>query len=194
MILSFRTDRSGQTVQTQIRGAVWSGSTLFAIPAAFFGYGKVGSLSLLCAIALRVFCAIATSRTDLYASNRKRAFGNKHLQVALWPQCSHETSLRGINTCPKKNYHSQLPRNESTCASKRTSACLEKNQHVPRKITLNIYSKHVMRRKVIRLFPPQTARPLGRERWRVMSNDCAIYGAFSDILVDAISTIQSGNA
>ena len=33
MILSFRTDRSGQTVQTQIRlllGAVWSGSALFA--------------------------------------------------------------------------------------------------------------------------------------------------------------------
>ena len=42
MILSFRTDRSGQTVQTQ----VWSGSTLFAIPSASFGlmdsllYGK----------------------------------------------------------------------------------------------------------------------------------------------------------
>ena len=30
MILSFRTDRSEQTVQTQIKGAVWSGSTLFA--------------------------------------------------------------------------------------------------------------------------------------------------------------------
>ena len=59
MILSFRTDRSEQTVQTQIRllleeqsdqglhcadpdqtaprGAVWSGSTLFAIPSASFG-------------------------------------------------------------------------------------------------------------------------------------------------------------
>ena len=40
MFLSFRTDRSGQTVQTQItapRGAVWSGSTLFAIPSALFG-------------------------------------------------------------------------------------------------------------------------------------------------------------
>ena len=43
MILSFRTDMSGQTVQTQIRlllkakGAVWSGSTLFAIPSASFG-------------------------------------------------------------------------------------------------------------------------------------------------------------
>ena len=37
MFLSFRTDRSGQTVQTQIRGAVWSGSTLFAIPSASFG-------------------------------------------------------------------------------------------------------------------------------------------------------------
>ena len=48
---SFRTDRSGQTVQTQIRllmqeqsdqglhclGAVWSVSTLFAIPSASFG-------------------------------------------------------------------------------------------------------------------------------------------------------------
>ena len=32
IFLSFRTDRSGQTVQTQI--AVWSGSTLFAIPSA----------------------------------------------------------------------------------------------------------------------------------------------------------------
>ena len=49
MILSFRTDRPGHTVQTQIRlleeqsdqtapgGAVWSGSTLFAIPSASFG-------------------------------------------------------------------------------------------------------------------------------------------------------------
>ena len=40
MILSFRTDTPGQTVQTQIRlllGAVWSGSTLFAIPSASFG-------------------------------------------------------------------------------------------------------------------------------------------------------------
>ena len=40
MILSFRTDRSRQTVQTQIRlllGAVWSGSSLFAIPFASFG-------------------------------------------------------------------------------------------------------------------------------------------------------------
>ena len=60
MFLSFRTDRSGQTVQTQIRllleeqsdqglhclpdpdqtaprGAVWSGSALFAIPSALFG-------------------------------------------------------------------------------------------------------------------------------------------------------------
>ena len=40
MILSFRTDMPGQTVQTQIRlllGAVWSGSTLFAIPSASFG-------------------------------------------------------------------------------------------------------------------------------------------------------------
>ena len=36
MFLSFRTDSSGQTVQTQIR-AVWSGSTLFAIPSASFG-------------------------------------------------------------------------------------------------------------------------------------------------------------
>ena len=36
MILSFRTDRSEQTVQTQIR-AVWSGSTLFAIASASFG-------------------------------------------------------------------------------------------------------------------------------------------------------------
>ena len=31
MILSFGTGRSGQTMQTLIRGAVWSGSTLFAI-------------------------------------------------------------------------------------------------------------------------------------------------------------------
>ena len=40
MILSFRTDMPGQTVQTQIRllqGAVWSESTLFAIPSASFG-------------------------------------------------------------------------------------------------------------------------------------------------------------
>ena len=60
MILSFRPDMPGQTVQTQIRllleeqsdqglhclpdpdqtaprGAVWSGSTLFAIPSASFG-------------------------------------------------------------------------------------------------------------------------------------------------------------
>ena len=40
MIPSFRTDRSEQTVQTQIRlllEAVWSGSTLFAIPFASFG-------------------------------------------------------------------------------------------------------------------------------------------------------------
>ena len=37
MVLSFRTDRSGQTVQSQIRRAVWSGSTLFAIPSASFG-------------------------------------------------------------------------------------------------------------------------------------------------------------
>ena len=36
MILSFWTDIPGQTVQTQI-GAVWSGSTLFAIPSASFG-------------------------------------------------------------------------------------------------------------------------------------------------------------
>ena len=36
MILSFRTDMPGQTVQTQI-GAVWSGSTPFAIPSASFG-------------------------------------------------------------------------------------------------------------------------------------------------------------
>ena len=35
MILIFRTDRPGQTVQTQIR-AVWSGSTLFVIPSASF--------------------------------------------------------------------------------------------------------------------------------------------------------------
>ena len=36
LIQSFRTDRSGQTVQTLIRllWAVWSGSTLFAIPSA----------------------------------------------------------------------------------------------------------------------------------------------------------------
>ena len=47
MILSFRTDMPGQTVQTQIRLlleersdqglAVWSGSALFAIPSASFG-------------------------------------------------------------------------------------------------------------------------------------------------------------
>ena len=37
MFLSFRTGRSGQTVQTQIRGAVWSGSTPFAILYASFG-------------------------------------------------------------------------------------------------------------------------------------------------------------
>ena len=39
IFLSFRTDRSWKTVQTQIRprGAVWSGSTLFAIPSASFG-------------------------------------------------------------------------------------------------------------------------------------------------------------
>ena len=40
MFLSFRTDRFGQTAQTQIRlllGAVWSGSTLFAISSASFG-------------------------------------------------------------------------------------------------------------------------------------------------------------
>ena len=40
MFLSFRTVRSGQTVQTQIRlllGAVWSGSTPFAIPSSSFG-------------------------------------------------------------------------------------------------------------------------------------------------------------
>ena len=48
MILSFWTDMLGQTVWTQIRllveeqsdqdlGAVWSGSTLFAILSAFFG-------------------------------------------------------------------------------------------------------------------------------------------------------------
>ena len=41
MVLSFWTDMPGQTVQTQIRllptGAVWSGSTLFAIPSALFG-------------------------------------------------------------------------------------------------------------------------------------------------------------
>ena len=45
MILSLRTHRPGQTVQTQIRllleeqidGEVWSGSTLFAIPSASFG-------------------------------------------------------------------------------------------------------------------------------------------------------------
>ena len=41
MILSFQTDKSEQTVQTQIRplsprGAVWSGSTLFTIPSALF--------------------------------------------------------------------------------------------------------------------------------------------------------------
>ena len=36
MFLSFRTDRSGQTVQTQIR-LLLSGSTLFAIPSASFG-------------------------------------------------------------------------------------------------------------------------------------------------------------
>ena len=33
----FLTDRSGKTVQTQIRGAVWSGSTLFAIPSSYVG-------------------------------------------------------------------------------------------------------------------------------------------------------------
>ena len=38
MILSFQTGRSGQTAdQTAPRGAVWSGSTLFAIQAASFG-------------------------------------------------------------------------------------------------------------------------------------------------------------
>ena len=39
MFLSFWTDRSRQTVQTQItlRGAIWSGSTLFAIQSASFG-------------------------------------------------------------------------------------------------------------------------------------------------------------
>ena len=39
MFLSFRTDRPGQTVQTQIRllQAVWSGSTRFAISSASFG-------------------------------------------------------------------------------------------------------------------------------------------------------------
>ena len=39
MTLSFWTDRSGQTVQTDQtapRGAVWSGSSLFAIPFAPF--------------------------------------------------------------------------------------------------------------------------------------------------------------
>ena len=36
MILNFQTDRSGQTVQTQIRLFLWSGSTLFAIPSASF--------------------------------------------------------------------------------------------------------------------------------------------------------------
>ena len=35
MILSFRTHMPGQTVQTQIRGAVWSGSALFAIPLLY---------------------------------------------------------------------------------------------------------------------------------------------------------------
>ena len=35
MILSFRTDRPGQTVQTQIR--LLLESTLFAIPSASFG-------------------------------------------------------------------------------------------------------------------------------------------------------------
>ena len=34
MTLSFRTDRSWQTVQTQIRPLLWSGSSLFAIPLA----------------------------------------------------------------------------------------------------------------------------------------------------------------
>ena len=40
MILSFRTDMPGQIVQSHIRllGAVWSGSTLFAIPSASFGH------------------------------------------------------------------------------------------------------------------------------------------------------------
>ena len=38
MFLSFQTDRSGKTVQTQMRGAVWSGSTLFAVPSASFGW------------------------------------------------------------------------------------------------------------------------------------------------------------
>ena len=39
IFLSFRTDRPGQTVQTQIRLLLeaWSGSTLFAIPSASFG-------------------------------------------------------------------------------------------------------------------------------------------------------------
>ena len=36
MILSFRTDRSEQTVSTQ-RGAIWCWSKLFAIPSASFG-------------------------------------------------------------------------------------------------------------------------------------------------------------
>ena len=36
MILSFQTGRSGQTVQTQIRLLVWSGSTVFAITSVSF--------------------------------------------------------------------------------------------------------------------------------------------------------------
>ena len=52
LILSFRTDMPRQTEQTQIRllleereqsdqgGAVWSGSTLFAIPSASLLYGR----------------------------------------------------------------------------------------------------------------------------------------------------------
>ena len=38
MILSFRMDMPGQTVQTQIRGAVSSESTLFAILSESFGF------------------------------------------------------------------------------------------------------------------------------------------------------------
>ena len=37
MILSFWTDMPGQTVQTQIRLLLWSRSTLFAMPSAWFG-------------------------------------------------------------------------------------------------------------------------------------------------------------
>ena len=47
IFLSFRRDRSGQTVQTQIRGAVWSGSTMFAIPSGSITLRKIHLIQLL---------------------------------------------------------------------------------------------------------------------------------------------------